>query len=133
MAVVQANPTRQPFRIEVSGAEVTNGSGGVLFSNAGAELSVEDLVVRKSTLVSVVSTANSLQSEASSFLRRILVTDSAITVSVSLSLSLSLSLLKHNPSACFDWQLSHSNKIAYTKEHILDAGVGRHRCHGSQR
>jgi hypothetical protein len=120
MAVVQANPTRQPFRIEVFGAEVTNGSGGVLFSNAGAELSVEDLVVRKSTLVSVVSTANSLQSEASSFLRRILVTDSAINVSVSLS------LFNNNPGVCFDWQFSHSNKIAFTKGYLLDAGVGRH-------
>jgi hypothetical protein len=98
MAVVQANPMKQPFRIEVSGAEVLNGNGGVVFSNAGAELSIEDLVVRNSTLVSVVSTANSLQSEASSFLRRILVTESAINVSC------------FGKRACFCFVLSHHDR-----------------------
>lgn len=72
---------RQPFRLEVSGAEVKNAFGGVLFSNAGAELSIEDLSVADSTLVSVVSTANSLLSEGSSFLRRVLVTRSNVEVS----------------------------------------------------
>jgi hypothetical protein len=72
---------RQPFRIDVFGAEVTNGNGGVLFSNAGAELSIEDLAVRNSTLMSVVSTANSFISDGSSFLRKIVVSDSDITVS----------------------------------------------------
>lgn len=72
---------RQPFRLEVFGADVKNAFGGVLFSNAGAELSIEDLSVTDSTLVSVVSTADSILSEGSTFLRRVLVTESSVDVS----------------------------------------------------
>lgn len=72
---------RQPFRLEVFGADVKNAFGGVLFSNAGAELSIEDLSVTDSTLMSVVSTADSILSEGSTFLRRVLVTESSVDVS----------------------------------------------------
>ena len=54
--------------------------GGVLFSNIGGELTLEDVSMVASTLTSIVSTGSSSTTEGSTFLRRISVSNSNISV-----------------------------------------------------
>jgi hypothetical protein len=69
-----------PFKVQVSGSKISNAVGGAAFSNIGGELSLEDVTIDSSTLMSVLSTGSLSSNEGSSFLRRVTVTNSSILV-----------------------------------------------------
>jgi hypothetical protein len=80
-AVLQENENgKKPFKVQVFESAITGASGGVAFSNVGGELTLEDVSVNASSLMSLVSTGSSSTSEGSTFLRRITVTNSDVMV-----------------------------------------------------
>lgn len=80
-----------PFKVEVKDSTIVNGGGGVAFSNAGGELSIEDLTVSGSSFASLVATGSTAEQEGSVFLRRVEVKESDIEVRfVVMSVSLRL-------------------------------------------
>ena len=71
----------KPFKVQVSGSEITNAVGAVAFLNVGGELSLEDVAVEAADFTALVSTGSSKQGdEGSTFLRGITVVSSTITV-----------------------------------------------------
>ena len=82
-AVIQQNGDGgQPFSVQVSGSTISGAMAGALFSNIGGELSLEDVDVGSSVLMTLVSTGSSLASDGSTFLRRVTVTNSDIAVRI---------------------------------------------------
>ncbi len=82
-AVSQQNENGgRPFSVQVSGSTITGAMAGALFSNIGGELSLEDVDVDSSVLMTLVSTGSSSTSEGSTFLRRVTVTNSDIAVRI---------------------------------------------------
>jgi hypothetical protein len=82
-AVQQQNSNgKQPFKVQVLGSTITGAMGGVAFSNIGGVLTLQDVSVDSSTLMSLASTGSVSNFElGSTFLRRITVTNSDIVVS----------------------------------------------------
>lgn len=82
-AVKQVNENgAKPFKVQLSGSSISGGNGGVVFSNIGGELTLENVIINSSNLMSLSSTGSSSQGdEGSTFLRGITVMNSTIMVS----------------------------------------------------
>jgi hypothetical protein len=83
-AVRQANANGTiPFKVAVSDSQITNAmDSGILFYNIGGELTLEDVSLDSSTVEYFVATGSAASNEGSTFLRRVTVADSNITVRV---------------------------------------------------
>jgi hypothetical protein len=71
---------QKPFKVQVFNSTISGGEGGTAFENIGGELTLEDVNVATSTLLSVVSTGSAAGNVGASFLRGITVSDSDIMV-----------------------------------------------------
>lgn len=77
----QNNAGKQPFKVQVLGSTISGAMGGVAFSNVGGLLTLQDVSVESSTLISLASTGSiSSFEQGSTFLRRVTVTNSNIAV-----------------------------------------------------
>lgn len=71
-----------PFKVQLAEGAVSGGIGGVVFSNVGGVLTLENVMIDSSSFTSVASTGTSSQGdEGSTFLRGVTVSDSIIKVS----------------------------------------------------
>ena len=82
-----------PFKVQISESTISNAMGGddgrgTIFVNLGGELSIQDVIIDSSNLMSIVTTGSANATEGSTFLRKVTVKDSNVLVRMNFELIL---------------------------------------------